>query len=92
MLQNDNYFVLIIAQAIVRTVECHTKIKVDQNHVQTVIPEPSSTVLIVNGAYRGEYATLEQVFKEKNMCEITVMTVSFLINAFNIVLRSVLTL
>ncbi|CAI2726590.1 unnamed protein product [Schistosoma spindalis] len=64
----DNY------TAIVRTVECHTKIKVDQNHVQTVIPEPSSTVLIVNGAYRGEYATLEQVFKEKNVCEITVMT------------------
>ncbi|KAH8860559.1 DNA/RNA-binding protein KIN17 [Schistosoma japonicum] len=64
----DNY------TAIVRTVECQTKIKVDQDHVQTVIPEPSSTVLIVNGAYRGEYATLDQVNKEKNTCEITVMT------------------
>ncbi|CAH8524133.1 unnamed protein product [Heterobilharzia americana] len=64
----DNY------TAIVRTLECHTKIKVDQNHVQTVTPELSSTVLVVNGAYRGEYATLEQVDKEKNICEITIMT------------------
>ncbi|CAH8840222.1 unnamed protein product [Trichobilharzia szidati] len=64
----DNY------TAIVRTLECHTKIKVDQNHVQTVVPEPSSTVLVVNGAYRGEYATLEQVDKEKNTCEMTIMT------------------
>lgn len=52
-----------------------TKIKVDQDHVQTVIPPASSTVLVVNGAYRGEYATLERVDKERCLCEVTIATV-----------------
>ncbi|THD24798.1 Zinc finger protein RTS2 [Fasciola hepatica] len=64
----DNY------TAIVRVLNDGTKIKVDQEHVQTVIPPVSSTVLLVNGAYRGEYATLESVDKELCLCEVTIAT------------------
>ncbi|KAF7232900.1 hypothetical protein EG68_07204 [Paragonimus skrjabini miyazakii] len=64
----DNY------TAIVEVLNDGTKIKVDQDHVQTVIPSVSSTVLVINGAYRGEYATLEQVNKEEGCCDITIAT------------------
>ncbi|KAF8563508.1 hypothetical protein P879_05094 [Paragonimus westermani] len=64
----DNY------TAIVEVLNDGTKIKVDQDHVQTVIPSVSSTVLVINGAYRGEYATLEHVNKEEGYCDITIAT------------------
>ncbi|CAH8608996.1 unnamed protein product [Dicrocoelium dendriticum] len=64
----DNY------TAIVRVLKDGTRIKVDQDHVQTVIPPTSSTLLVVNGAYRGEYATLEEVDKEQGICSITIAT------------------
>ncbi|CAL8094947.1 unnamed protein product [Calicophoron daubneyi] len=64
----DNY------TAIVHVLHDSTKIKVDQDHVQTVIPPISSTLLVVNGAYRGEYATLESVDKERGCCDITIAT------------------
>ncbi|OON19477.1 hypothetical protein X801_04655, partial [Opisthorchis viverrini] len=64
----DNY------TAIVRVLRDGTKIKVDQEHVQTVVPPPSSTVMVVNGAYRGEYATLEQVDKDAGCCDLTIAT------------------
>lgn len=75
-------------QAIVQVINSSTKIKVDQNHVQTVIPLVSSTIRIVNGAYRGEYATLEQVDKEKGTCEVTLMTVSIVIVCVDFILLS----
>ncbi|KAG5451016.1 CAMK protein kinase [Clonorchis sinensis] len=64
----DNY------TAIVRVLRDGTKIKVDQEHVQTVVPPPSSTVMVVNGAYRGEYATLEQVDRDAGCCDLTIAT------------------
>ncbi|KAJ1520762.1 hypothetical protein ONE63_003857 [Megalurothrips usitatus] len=45
--------------AIVRLFELNTKLKLDQTHLETVIPAIGRQVLIVNGAYRGNTATLE---------------------------------
>ncbi|KRZ62458.1 DNA/RNA-binding protein KIN17 [Trichinella nativa] len=42
-----------------------TTVTVEQKHLETVIPALNRTVLIVNGAYRGQKATLESV-NEKN--------------------------
>ncbi|KRX46452.1 Actin-related protein 2, partial [Trichinella murrelli] len=39
-----------------------TTVTVEQKHLETVIPALNRTVLIVNGAYRGQKATLESTF------------------------------
>lgn len=44
--------------AIVKLLDNGKKIKIDQEHLETVIPAIGKTVKIVNGAYRGEIATL----------------------------------
>ncbi|XP_044762933.1 DNA/RNA-binding protein KIN17 [Coccinella septempunctata] len=44
--------------AIVKVLDNGKKIKIDQEYLQTVIPAIGKTVEIVNGAYRGERATL----------------------------------
>ncbi|ULU13748.1 hypothetical protein L3Y34_016320 [Caenorhabditis briggsae] len=38
-----------------------TVVKLDQEHVETVIPSIGRTMLVVNGAYRGQEATLESI-------------------------------
>lgn len=43
------------------------KLKLDQAHLETVIPAVRRTVLVVNGAYRGCNAILKEV-DEKNYC------------------------
>ncbi|CAF1656145.1 unnamed protein product, partial [Didymodactylos carnosus] len=40
-------------QAVIRMIDSDDKIRVDQAHVETVIPAVGKKVLIVNGAYRG---------------------------------------
>ncbi|KAL5111319.1 DNA/RNA-binding protein KIN17 [Taenia crassiceps] len=49
-----------------------TKLKVDQDHVETVIPPIGDPVLVVNGAYRGEVAILKQVDKERFRVDIVI--------------------
>lgn len=44
--------------AIVKLIETGKKIKIDQEFLETVIPAIGKPILIVNGAYRGERATL----------------------------------
>lgn len=44
--------------AIVKLLESGKKLKIDQADLETVIPALGKLVLIVNGAYRGEKATL----------------------------------
>lgn len=44
-----------------------TVVKLDQSHVETVIPQIGRKMLVVNGAYRGSEATLERI-DEKNFC------------------------
>ncbi|KAM4615179.1 DNA/RNA-binding protein KIN17 [Polymixia lowei] len=53
--------------AIVRMIDSGDKLKLDQSHLETVIPAPGKRVLIVNGQYRGTEALLEGIDK-KNFC------------------------
>ena len=49
---------------IVKMVEIGDKIKIDQAHLETVIPAIGKQVLVVNGAYRGLRAVLESLDTE----------------------------
>ncbi|XP_056223672.1 DNA/RNA-binding protein KIN17 isoform X1 [Seriola aureovittata] len=53
--------------AVVRMIDSGDKLKLDQNHVETVIPAPGKKVLIVNGPYRDTEALLEGI-DEKHFC------------------------
>ncbi|XP_026217408.1 DNA/RNA-binding protein KIN17 [Anabas testudineus] len=53
--------------AVVKMVDSGDKLKLDQNHVETVIPAPGKQVLILNGPYRDTEAVLEGI-DEKNFC------------------------
>ncbi|CAL1539046.1 unnamed protein product [Lymnaea stagnalis] len=52
---------------IIKMLDNGDKLKVDQTHVETVIPGIGKSVMVVNGAYRGEEATLDAI-DEKNFC------------------------
>ncbi|XP_033648109.1 DNA/RNA-binding protein KIN17-like [Asterias rubens] len=43
---------------VVKMVDTGAKIKVDQQHVETVIPAPGKLVLVVNGPHRGQKGSL----------------------------------
>lgn len=51
--------------AVVKMVDSGDKLKLDQNHLETVIPAPGKRVLILNGPYRDTEALLEGI-DEKN--------------------------
>ncbi|XP_060521030.1 DNA/RNA-binding protein KIN17 [Cylas formicarius] len=53
--------------AIVKLLESGKKLKLDQQHLETVIPAIGKLVKVVNGAYRGETATLLSL-DEKKYC------------------------
>lgn len=51
--------------AVVKMVDSGDKLKLDQNHVETVIPAPGKRVMILNGPHRDTEAVLEGI-DEKN--------------------------
>ncbi|KAM8909937.1 DNA/RNA-binding protein KIN17 [Spinachia spinachia] len=51
--------------AVVKMIDSGDKLKLDQNHVETVIPAPGKRVLILNGPHRDAEALLEGI-DEKN--------------------------
>ncbi|XP_014672782.1 PREDICTED: DNA/RNA-binding protein KIN17-like [Priapulus caudatus] len=53
--------------AVVKMLDTDHKLKVDQTHLETVIPAHGKAVRIVNGAYRGCDAVLLEL-DEKNFC------------------------
>ncbi|XP_018550405.1 DNA/RNA-binding protein KIN17 [Lates calcarifer] len=53
--------------AVVKMIDSGDKLKLDQNHLETVIPAPGKKVLILNGPYRDTEAVLEGI-DEKNFC------------------------
>ncbi|KAI8781936.1 DNA/RNA-binding protein KIN17 [Biomphalaria glabrata] len=57
---------------IIKMLDSGDKLKVDQSHVETVIPAIGKTVMVVNGAYRGEEATLEAIDEKNFSCTITI--------------------
>lgn len=52
-------------EAVVKMIDSGDKLKLDQNHVETVIPAPGKRVLILNGPHRDAEALLEGI-DEKN--------------------------
>lgn len=48
-------------EAIVEMIDTGDKLKIDQDHLETVIPNIGKQVIIVNGAYAGSEATLTDV-------------------------------
>lgn len=51
--------------AIVKLIETGAIIQLDQAYVETVLPAVGKEVLIVNGAYRGELATMDEINIDK---------------------------
>ncbi|XP_066489668.1 DNA/RNA-binding protein KIN17 [Tiliqua scincoides] len=47
--------------AIVKLIDSGDKLKLDQTHLETVIPAPGKKVLVLNGSFRGNEATLEGI-------------------------------
>ncbi|CAH0730117.1 unnamed protein product, partial [Brenthis ino] len=56
----------------VRLLDDGALLKLDQNHVETVIPSPGRHVRVLNGAYRGELALLRGVDTERFCCDIEI--------------------
>lgn len=78
----DNYYkqkarvleVIDKYRAKIKLIETGEKLKVDQAHLETVIPNLGKQVLVVNGAYRGHTAVLKDL-DEKKFC-VTIEIVS----------------
>ena len=65
--------------ALVRLVDTETIIKLDQAHLETVLPAIGKQVMVVNGAYRGEVATLESINVNEFNAKISISSVGFYI-------------
>lgn len=52
-------------EGVIKMNDSGTKIKVDQMHVETVIPAPGKPLLVVNGAYRGCSGVLVELNDKK---------------------------
>jgi len=60
-------------QAVIKMIDTNDKIRVDQAHVETVIPAVGKKVLIVNGAYRGQVATLDNIHQDTFSVDVTIL-------------------
>lgn len=47
--------------AVVKLIDSGDKLKLDQTHLETVIPAPGKQVLVLNGGYKGNVGTLESI-------------------------------
>uniref|UniRef100_A0A8I3MD28 DNA/RNA-binding protein KIN17 n=3 Tax=Canis lupus TaxID=9612 RepID=A0A8I3MD28_CANLF len=47
--------------AVVKMIDSGDKLKLDQTHLETVIPAPGKRILVLNGGYRGNEGTLESI-------------------------------
>jgi DNA/RNA-binding protein KIN17 len=70
---------------VVKLMESGTEIKLDQAHLETVLPSLGKQVVVLNGAYRGELAVLDKINVEKFNAQITITTVSVQLRIFLIV-------
>jgi DNA/RNA-binding protein KIN17 len=60
--------------AVVKLLESGRKLKLDQAHLETVIPAIGKLVKVVNGAYRGETATLVSIDEKRFCAEVKIAT------------------
>nr|ACO11746.1 KIN, antigenic determinant of recA protein homolog [Caligus rogercresseyi] len=51
--------------AVVSLIKETGKIKLDQEHLETVVPSPGRNVLVLNGLYRGEVGVLKSILVEE---------------------------
>ncbi|KAM9468294.1 DNA/RNA-binding protein KIN17-like [Clarias gariepinus] len=58
--------------AIVKLIDSGDKLKLDQSHLETVIPAPGKRVIIVNGPYRDMEAILEGIDEQKFSAQLTI--------------------
>ncbi|CAN8212795.1 unnamed protein product [Coccothraustes coccothraustes] len=58
--------------AIVRVIDSGDKLKLDQTHLETVIPAPGKRVLVLNGGYRGNEGILESINEKRFSVTITI--------------------
>ncbi|XP_069834861.1 DNA/RNA-binding protein KIN17 isoform X2 [Dendropsophus ebraccatus] len=47
--------------AVVKLIDSGDKLKLDQTHLETVIPAPGKQVLVLNGGYKGNFGILESI-------------------------------
>ncbi|RXM29765.1 DNA/RNA-binding protein KIN17 [Acipenser ruthenus] len=57
--------------AIIKMVDSGDKLKIDQAHLETVIPAPGKRVLVLNGGFRGSEAILDSIDEKKFTALIT---------------------
>jgi len=60
--------------ALIKLIDSGEKVKVDQAHVETVIPAIGKEVLIVQGAYRGCEGVLTELVEDKFCCSVRLET------------------
>ncbi|NXO76059.1 KIN17 protein, partial [Sitta europaea] len=58
--------------AVVKVIDCGDKLKLDQTHLETVIPAPGKKVMVLNGGYRGNEGILESINEKKFSVTITI--------------------
>ncbi|NWT21815.1 KIN17 protein, partial [Cardinalis cardinalis] len=58
--------------AIVKVIDSGDKLKLDQIHLETVIPAPGKKVLVLNGGYRGNEGILESINEKRFSVTITI--------------------
>ncbi len=60
----------------IKLIDSGTIIKIDQAHLETVLPAIGKQVLILNGAYRGETAILEEINEDEFCAKVSIAFVS----------------
>ena len=69
---------------VVKIMDTGTIIKLDQAHLETVLPAIGKHVLVLNGAYRGEQAILEEINEKEFNANLSIACVSIkLLRFFN---------
>ncbi|NXQ19537.1 KIN17 protein, partial [Peucedramus taeniatus] len=58
--------------AVVKVIDSGAKLKLDQTHLETVIPAPGKKVLVLNGEYRGNKGILESINEKRFSVTITI--------------------
>ncbi|NXW72777.1 KIN17 protein, partial [Hirundo rustica] len=58
--------------AVVSVIDSGHKLKLDQTHLETVIPAPGKKVMVLNGGYRGNEGILESINEKRFSVTITI--------------------
>lgn len=60
--------------AVVKMIDSGDRLKLDQTHLETVIPAPGKRILVLNGGYRGNEGTLESINEKTFSATIVIET------------------